>query len=40
MQVDYKKMTAISKTKNLIFYIQDQIDEIPPEQAWMYREEN
>lgn len=38
--VDYDKMTAISKSTNLVFYIQDQIDPIPAEQTWMYREED
>ena len=37
--IDYEKMTALSKSKNLIFYIQDQVDEIPADQAWMYRED-
>lgn len=38
--VDYDKMTAISKSTHLVFYIQDQIDPIPVEQTWMYREED
>lgn len=36
--VDFEKMTAISKSKNLSFYIQDQVDDISSEEAWLYRE--